>query len=272
MRRRCQLIYSVPATTSVDAWVKAIGLLSSKPGRAVHNLILDIEEPFNMSVSDSKTIELVDRFLVAHGVDPTSTVAGTIFPLFHYLSRGAEGVFRYFPEKIYPKIHSGWGTYAGRILRRTDKEGNSINPLEIIVNKLRSQLKLPGPLSRAYEINVTDPFLDIPIYQPSTDTNLTLRQPCLSHLSFKLIDRDKLMLTAFYRSHFYLQRALGNLLGLSQLQAFVAAETGLKVGELVCHSSFACLESNSAWKVKEVRELIKVCQSLANMDIAEVRQ
>ena len=38
------------------------------------------------------------------------------------------------------------------------------------------------------------------------------------------------MLTVLYRYHYYIEKALGNLLGLAQLLYFVAKETGLGVG------------------------------------------
>jgi hypothetical protein len=48
--------------------------------------------------------------------------------------------------------------------------------------------------------------------------------------------------TGVYRSHYYVQRALGNLFGLAHLQHFIAQETGQKMGPLVCHSSMAQLD------------------------------
>jgi hypothetical protein len=256
------VIHTISARTCVEAWLNAANLLLGQPGREAYTVILDIEDPATLTPVDRQIVILVDEFLTRREIDPTSTVAGTIFPAFHYLRKGAAGVYRDFPDKVYTRIKTGWGTYAGHILRRTDRTGATINLLEILVNKIKMQLELPSTLRRAYELSLVDPFLDIPIYEASTDAHLTLRQPCLSHISFKVIDHDALMLTALYRSHYYLQRALGNLLGLSQLQLFVANETGLRVGELICHSSFACLETNQKWKVREVKDLLSGCASV----------
>jgi hypothetical protein len=52
------------------------------------------------------------------------------------------------------------------------------------------------------------------------------------------------MLTAIYRSHYYIERALGNILGLAQLLTFVAAEVGVDVGSLVCHSTYAVIDTD----------------------------
>jgi hypothetical protein len=54
---------------------------------------------------------------------------------------------------------------------------------------------------------------------------------------FKLLPSDRVMLTVLYRYHYYIEKALGNLLGLAQLLYFVAKETGLGVGPLLCHST-----------------------------------
>lgn len=83
-----------------------------------------------------------------------------------------------------------------------------------------------------------------------------LNMPCLSHLSFKLTDRESVDLTAIYRSHHYAARALGNLLGLSQLQAFVAKEANLKVGTLTCISTHAHLDLSSWGGVVKGRALL----------------
>lgn len=261
------MIHAISVNTTVEAWLSALNLLLPLSTRSTHNVILEIADPIVVNAVDMRIIRAVDAFLVQHNTDPVSTVAGLIFPASHYRNRGAKGVLKDFPG-IYPKIRSGWGTYAGRMLSRIDKHGIEFNPLEKLIEKLKKQLQLPGPLKRAYELNLIDPFLDLSIFDQETDANLTIRQPCLSHLSFKLVDEKRLMLTALYRSHYYIQRALGNLLGLSQLLFFVASEAGLEPGQLVCHSSFACLDAGNKWKVSEVKELIATCNQLRTEGIA----
>ena len=68
--------------------------------------------------------------------------------------------------------------------------------------------------------------------------------PHLSHLSFKLTDQ-KLDLTAVYRSHWYGKRALGNLVGLSQLHSFVGKESKYERGTLTCIATHAYLDAES---------------------------
>jgi len=67
------------------------------------------------------------------------------------------------------------------------------------------------------------------------------------------------MLTAMYRYHYYIEKALGNLLGLSQLLFFVAKETGLGVGPLVCLSTYAVLDTEGGWRTVDVRQLVADC-------------
>jgi hypothetical protein len=68
------------------------------------------------------------------------------------------------------------------------------------------------------------------------------------------------MLTGVYRSHYYIQRALGNLFGLAHLQHFIAQEAGLQMGPLVCHSTMAQLDLKpNKWGKEDVRGLIAAC-------------
>jgi len=54
-------------------------------------------------------------------------------------------------------------------------------------------------------------YIELPIYDAERDAKGTRSQPCLSHLSFKLLPRDCVMLTVLYRYHYYIEKALGNL-------------------------------------------------------------
>ena len=64
---------------------------------------------------------------------------------------------------------------------------------------------------------------------------------CLSFLSFKIQPgaAKTLALTAMYRNHFYIEKLLGNLVGLGRLMSFVAREGGLGVGALTVVSTHA---------------------------------
>lgn len=263
------MIHPIEAKTCVEAWLKAVNLLATKPDRCAYNVILDIEDPVAMSDLDRRIVQAVDRFLTDHEADPVSTVAATIFPASDYRRNGVKGVFEDFPERTYPKLSTRWGTYAGRMLRHTGKNGKPFNPLEVTIEKLRAQSKRKSPLRGIYEVGLTDMLTDVPIFDPALDSKRTMGQPCLAHLSFKLREEKGVMLTALYRNHYYVQRALGNLIGLSQLLYFVARESGLAARSLVCHSTFARLDTDKGWSLTAVRELLSELNELAREQSVE---
>jgi hypothetical protein len=217
-----------------------------------------------MTNLDQGIVRAVDRFLTNHEADPVATVAATIFPASDYRRNGVKGVFEDFPERTYPKLTTRWGTYAGRMLRHTGKNGKPFNPLEVTLEKLRAQSKRKSPLRGIYEVGLTDMLTDVPIFDPVLDSKRTMGQPCLAHLSFKLREEKGVMLTALYRNHYYVQRTLGNLIGLSQLLYFVARESGLAARSLVCHSTFARLDTDKGWSVTAVKELLGELNALAS--------
>jgi hypothetical protein len=255
------LVHLIEADTCPQAWLKAVEYLSSNHD-AAYNLVLAVRRPEVLTPADFATHDLVDTFLREYGRLSLATVAGTIFPANLYLHGGAEELYTY--PQIYPRIPSQWGMYAVRMQRKpTYSRANGkaeINPLRIIVEKMKKQLA-GGRMRAVYEANLVDDtdYLELPIYEAEHDARGTRRLPCLSHLSFKLLPRDRVMLTVLYRYHYYVEKALGNLLGLSQLLYFVARETGLGVGPLVCHSTYAVLDTQGGWRRGDVRQLVAEC-------------
>jgi hypothetical protein len=255
---------AIEANTCVEGWLQACDFLLSRDqeNRRAYNMVLEIAQPLSLPDQDRAVVSVLDGFLKARGGLPINSVVNTIFPASLYQRHGAAGLARRYISQVYPiiKRHPDWhwGTYAQRLFQRIDKDGNDVKPLETLVTKLRNNLTLPSTQRAVYELSAVDPFLDIPIYDPVVDRNRPLGGPCLSHLSVKLTADHRLMLTGFYRSHYYIQRALGNLLGLAHLQHFIATETGLQVGVLVCHSSMAVLETEpKKWGKRDVAELVR---------------
>jgi len=254
------VIHHVEAATCPEAWLRAVDYLLKQEDYSTHSMILDIETPIRMTPIDFRVFDQVDSFLRRHKRFPLVTIAGTIFPAGLYRKHGPAGVYEVYPKEVYPKIKEQWGTYAFRMLSRQQPDGTTMNPLQVLVEKLQRQRKTTHPLRAAYELNLVDCFADLPLYDAPSDSTRTLSQPCLSHLSFRIRNRDSLMLTALYRSHYYVQKTLGNLLGLAQLQGFVAKEASLGVGPLICHSTFATLEREPReWGKADIEKLIKNC-------------
>lgn len=243
--------------TREEAWLEAVKhLLNHAEDNMEYNLIMEIRNPIKTNARSKKIAAEFNELLMSSGWPPLHTVADTIFPAFEYKKHGKNGVYEVYPNEIYPAIRcdkaNSYGTYAYRIVRGRGPNGEECRPLENVMKKLTSQIKNPNGKRCVFELSVDDLSEDavetIPI---SRNDNRLFGFPCLSHLSFKLNrDRTELHLTAIYRSHYYIQKALGNLLGLARLQAFMARELGIKPGILVCHSTLAKLDHSNPTKKK----------------------
>lgn len=264
---------AIEAPNCVDGWLQACEFLLSKPNWRAYTLIIEVADPLALPPKERAVHDALDSFLRKRNGMPVHTVVNTIFPAQLYAKHGVAGVYEEYP-KAYPKIQChkdarNWGTYAMRMIQRTDHKGKTIYPLRDMVEKVARQAKLAGAKHAAYEMGTIDVFTDIPTYDPGRDRGLIMGGPCLSHVSFKLMDDHALMLTGFYRSHFYIERALGNLFGLAHLQNFVAEQAGVALGPLVCHSSMAQLDTSAErWTSNDVRELLKECVTLRQASVA----
>jgi thymidylate synthase len=108
------------------------------------------------------------------------------------------------------------------------------------------------------------------LYDPTRDAGKVANRQCLSFLSFKLMDANTLGLTAVYRNHAYIARGLGNFIGLSRLQKFVADQSGAKMGSLTCVSTHAMIDHSrtnrgglvEGWTSAEANGLIEACRAI----------
>jgi hypothetical protein len=258
------MIKAIEAETCVDAWLQASTFLLDQPGRRAYTIVLEIAAPLALPPRDRAVYDLVDGFLRRGSALPINTVVNTIFPAQLYERYGTAGVYKRYPE-LYSTIQChdtarSWGTYAMRMIERKDHNGNTIYPLRDLVTKLGSQSRLSSRKQACYELGTVDIFSDIPIYDPGRDRAPIMGGPCLSHISAKLTPEHAIHLTAFYRSHYYIQRALGNFLGLAHLQNFISREASINMAALVVHSSMAQLDTVAGgWGAGDVRELIESC-------------
>jgi hypothetical protein len=55
-------------------------------------------------------------------------------------------------------------------------------------------------------------------------------------------------LVAVYRNHDFLNKALGNFLGLGRLLNFIALEGGKRPGRVICHSVHAYVERTTMFR------------------------
>jgi thymidylate synthase len=101
-----------------------------------------------------------------------------------------------------------------------------------------------------FELSLFDPVRDV--------DNSPYGGQCLSFLSFKIVPgaEKTLSLTAMYRNHFYVEKLLGNLIGIGRLMAFVARETGLKVGALTVVSTHAEIDHPGGARRQDIAAMI----------------
>jgi hypothetical protein len=248
-----------------STWLAAARHLTSQDNWEAYNVVLEVRRPMKRDAYDRAIEERVDQFLEKAQEPSLFTVSETIFPAAEYRRHGPEGVYTTYPDTVYPTIKRlpelHWGTYAHRLVRRVGSNGVTINPLKAIVEKLQKQLAGRSVKTAQYELSLSEGAFDLPLYEALTDRNYQLGGPCLSHVSLKVTRDRKLLLTAVYRSHYYVQKALGNLLGLARLQAFICEQTNLEPGSLVCLSTHAILErqgtkDDHGWGKAEVSALL----------------
>lgn len=239
----------------VPVWLSAVRKLHKAPHRTAFNIVLDIASPTLIADDDLAIMHAVDSKLRTYTTDMSlDTVAGTLFPNQLYKRSGRPEFYDQYLRAIKRgKKKNSWGTYVWRMMERPDrKSGKNFNPLDRIVQKFIDARQGQG-FQAVYELGVLEPddlladggdglWCELPIADPAAKPRRNI--PCLSHLSFKL-SNGQVTLTAVYRAHYYAQRTLGNLIGLSQLQKFVATESGLEVGPLTCISTLAVLDTKT---------------------------
>lgn len=105
-----------------------------------------------------------------------------------------------------------------------------------------------------FELSVFDPLRDV--------SNSPYGGQCLSFASLKL-SKDgsgkKLGMTAMYRNHFYIEKLLGNLIGLGRLLDFIAKEGGVTRGSLTIISTHAEIDQPGKCTRDAILTLLEQC-------------
>lgn len=243
--------------TPVRAWVETAKML--RDARAFHlgGVVVHIEQPSVMSDHEVAVVRHVNKFLRKHDQYPISTVANTIFPENLDHGDGVEGLTERYLENFgrMPARMRGWGRYFHRFVSWPNAKGEPINQLATIIEMLSGARTGPYFHTDKYELVVSDPARRM--------RNVRSRN-CLSLVELKPEKAtNQLHIYATYRNHYYVQKTLGNILGLVDLQAFIAREAGFDVGTLTLHSTSATLETNSVpWGKNDIRKLIDECDGL----------
>lgn len=258
-----------PSETCAQAWLMAAKRL--RDDGALYGMVLHIEEPVNHTAEDHKIISRVDDFLREHNSFPISTVANTIFPEKLYVPGNRDLLYERY-ERQFPRIKKAvpdWGRYFHRMISwQKGRDGTIENQLETMINNLSKF----GPASDGEKNRYH--MYEMSLFHPVRDANKFRGRQCLSFIEIKPeLDGEivRLHMTALYRSHFYVAKTLGNLIGLGRLLAFIARECGHQPGSLTIHSTYAELDTgvtnekraSRAWNTGGAKQLIKDCQTIA---------
>jgi hypothetical protein len=217
-----------PQPDCVSAWREAVRLVNARPGHHEHNVLIDVADPLARADLSDPVVALVDAFLKDRDTKRIETVANTIFPAALYRRYGSPAFFTRFTDNVLPKVRSpgkkSWsGYYFERMMQLPQPEGDPLNQLTEIIGRLKD------PAVRA----------------------------------LKLIgdgDDRRLALTAMYRNHYYIEKLLGNLIGLGRLQQFVAEESGIAMGPLTILSTHATIDvKNGKWNRGDIADLLTAC-------------
>jgi len=256
-------------------WLNALENLLDCGGKATHlHILIDDVHEENIEIR-----YLLDKFSEYKGVYPVSTVANTIFPAALYYPHNPKLTGNKARDHLYQMYRQGdevrqrcpanrHGTYFNRMIDWPTGR-KTVNQLERIISRLKSNRTRNNPLSSNYELSVggseeclvqdDTATADIQIRLPDTDTSI-MGFPCLSHISL-VLDKGRLSMTALYRNQHFIRKAYGNYLGLSRLLKFICQEAGCETGELVCIASHADAEFNLG-KLSIVK-LVKDCREVA---------
>jgi hypothetical protein len=217
-----------PQPDCASAWLEAVKQVNGKKGHEAHNVMIDVENPIATTTLANPVVRHVNDFLVARDKSVES-IANTIFPQALYSLHGMPKFIEVFHKLVLPKVRKNarWsGYYFERMTAGPDQLSKNIKRISDKANKSLNK----------FELSLFDPERDV--------DDSPYGGQCLSFLSFHLLPGTPrtLLLTAQYRNHYYIEKLLGNLIGLARLMAFVAAETKTKVGSLTVLSTHAQID------------------------------
>ena len=243
-----------PQRSCALAWLAAVQTVLGRAASEASNIIVGIANPLVQTDVDAAIVAEVDRFLRGKGKLPVNTVANTIFPQSTFDRHGTPAFYDVYLEKVLPRIkrsQADWGRSFQRMISfPSERKGETINSLAGMVEKMKRQVVSAPCLTDVYEIT---------IYDPVRNPGPVMNRQCLSFLSFKLTDGAPrhLSLTAVYRNHHYMQRLLGDMIGLGRLMKFVADEAAVGVGDLTIVSTRA--EIDTVGTNRDIAALIERC-------------
>jgi hypothetical protein len=270
-----------------EAWLTSLEAAAAARGGRVVHLVTTITDP-GREVPEVR--DVVDYRLERAGMQSVDTVAETIFPSSLYPDPGcdwtttldADGVatldgaasalyLAY--EDILPllrTVHANRsGTYFSRMITWPGKEPGGTNQLQLRIDGLRAQQRAGRRRNNTLDIDVgADALAGGPDEAPdgmqvyAVGDRRTRGFPCLTHIDLTLHD-GRLHCTAVYRHQYLVEKAYGNLMGLSALLRFLCQQTGFAVGELCVHATMADAQLSGAPWIHELAQNARDALTLA---------
>lgn len=211
----------------LDGWIRAARAVASTGFANDHvTIVADGQWPESRA-----KLRALDEQAAVVGTEPPSGVAQMLCPSILLSAAGDTNAkisrgWEFYRRVREAGVHlSGWrDTYFERVTGH-----RAVGPgeyEEFKDNRLLSVIKK----IRQWNQNVASSLYihtDIP-----SDALRTRGSPCLQYVQFRVFDHDKIGVTGLYRSHDYLSKALGNMIGLQRLASFVAQETGRQFGRV----------------------------------------
>ncbi|HWZ16940.1 MAG TPA: hypothetical protein VNW95_17010 [Mucilaginibacter sp.] len=208
----------------LSAWKEACSYILNKGDG--FNLIVHISSPGD--INDNHLDEIFNSRITSKIT--IQNVVNTIFP-FKLYQRSHGQDLNYFYDlhealyergkRLHRRNKSRWGNY---FLRFTKFGTNKENQIQNIIDDINNRQNIRAA---CYIMHVSSVDYD-------SNTRI-MGNPCLQYVQFAQVG-NILNLSAVYRNHDFLTKALGNYLGLTHLLKFVCDQTNSNMGTVTCHS------------------------------------
>lgn len=249
---------ALPPVASVsEAWVRSLARVVAEPGGRLVHLVVTVTDPG----SELPAVRgVIDDALEQAGSQSIDTVAETIFPSSLYpdpgfdwlpgisadkeaeLDMAADALYASYSDMLPLLLTASGnsrGTYFGRIVSWPGKAAGGVNQLATRVSALRSEHDAGRRKNNTLDIEVAadaDVARGLQVYAATDKRRRGF--PCLTHIDLTLHD-GALHCLAVYRHQYLVDKAYGNMLGLSALLRFLCQQSGYQPGELVVHATMA---------------------------------
>lgn len=228
-----QLIESANLST---AWGRAILAAATATAASTAPMLISVGGFDGELPEETPAIRAaVDDLLHRTGKNPVRVSAMTVFPWEMWVRRGrpsSVGFCAACVEQLAPRLkardrRNRLGIYFERMMAFEGLKGGEtrvVNQLQFVIDLLK---KDKMPRRSALQLACFDPAKD--------HTGQPVRGfPCLQQVSVTHDGDSELGIHAFYPTQYIFDRAYGNYLGLCQLGAFVAHQTGMRFRRLNC--------------------------------------